>query len=99
MKPTKKINRIRIIKQKSKINTFFDENDILFWSDLWKGMPEFIQTDIKPYKTIIVHFKSQEDIINFSKLIKQNITKKTRSIYFPKNNISKYINKRYIDES
>lgn len=48
----------------------------------WQGMPEFEITDDK-YKSLIIHFLSKDDVEDFSELIKQSITEKTKSIWFP----------------
>lgn len=61
----------------------------------WQGMPEFNQPGIKPVKTIKVNFMSNVDMLKFSKLIGQQITAKTRSIYFPEVKEDLYMNKRY----
>lgn len=56
----------------------------------WRGMPEFNQPDNGAIRQIIVSFTTEEDIQSFAKLVGQNITKKTKSIWFPrreKNNV------------
>ena len=47
-------------------------------------MPEFIQEDHQPFKSILVHFENKDEIAQFSKLLEQNITECTQFIYFPK---------------
>lgn len=61
---------------------FFE--DLEEWKKYWKGMPEFVQYDESPYKSIIVHFNDEGDVENFSKLTGQKITSKTKFINFPK---------------
>lgn len=56
----------------------------LAWEDQWKGMPEFNQEDKMPWRSVKVHFKSQEDRQAFAKLIGQKLTNLTPSIWFPK---------------
>ena len=65
----------------------------------WEGMPEFHQEDKTAMKSIIVHFDSQEAIDNFAELVKQTITPKTRSIWYPKAKIDKYMDKGFVDAS
>jgi len=65
--------------------------------DEWKGMPEFNQEDKTAFKSIIVHFKNQKDVNQFSKLVEQTITEKTRSIWYPEAEIDRYADKRYVD--
>ena len=50
----------------------------------WQGMPEFQQEDLTSFRKIVVHFAKQEDIDNFSKLISQKLSEKTRAIWYPK---------------
>lgn len=69
------------------------------WKREWQGMPEFIQKDLEPYKTIYVHFENRADTEAFSKLIEQRITFNTKSIWYPQAEIGRFADKRYIDES
>ena len=52
--------------------------------DEWEGMPEFNQDDKMPIRQIIISFENKEDINKFSKLLNQNITDKTKSLWYPK---------------
>ena len=53
--------------------------------DVWDGMPEFgKKLPFDAYKTVIIHFENQNDVDKFKKLIKQEITKKTKSLWYPK---------------
>lgn len=61
----------------------------------WKGMPEFDQEDKTGAKQLIVHFKTTEDVESFARLVGQTVTEKTRSIWFPKAEIERYMDKRY----
>jgi hypothetical protein len=54
------------------------------WKKHWVGMPEFKQEENPAYKTIYVHFRNEEDYKEFSKLIDQSLTDKTKSIWHPK---------------
>ena len=65
----------------------------------WEGMPEFNQKDLSAMKAIRVNFASQEDIDKFSKLVKQKITLKTRSIWYPKAEKIDMSSELYKDES
>jgi hypothetical protein len=62
-----------------------DPNEIYTeeWKEHWQGMPEFVQEDNKPFKTVIVHFRTNEDYLEFQKLIDQKLTDKTKSIWHP----------------
>ena len=81
---------------------FFEETELAqekAWKKEWKGMPEFIQEDQSPWKSIIVHFASPGDMQAFSELVEQTITPKTQSLWYPTAEIVHMMNKRYIDES
>jgi|TARA_R100001530_G_scaffold30009_3_gene23570 hypothetical protein len=69
------------------------------WEDEWVGMPEYSNKEIKPFKTIKMHFKTEEDHLLFAQCIGQNLTEKTKSAWYPaqvKGLNSAY---RYVDES
>lgn len=61
--------------------TMFEGENNVF--DEWKGMPEFVQDSQKPFSQIIVRFRCQEDLDEFSSLINQKLTAKTKSIWHP----------------
>lgn len=66
----------------------------------WRGMPEFEQEDKGAFRTINVHFQYQEDVNQFSELIKQTISDKTKFVWFPEPPKSEsYKEKFYQDES
>lgn len=56
----------------------------LDWEKEWKGMPEYNQEILTPFKSVLVHFKNREDIDIFQDLIGQKITAKTKYIWYPK---------------
>jgi hypothetical protein len=49
----------------------------------WKGMPEFVQEDQRPFQKIIVNFKTKEDVDAFSKLIGHKLSYRADTIWFP----------------
>ena len=49
----------------------------------WKGMPEFEQPDAGPFRTLTLHFKDQASVDAFAKLIGQNLTGKTKWVWYP----------------
>ena len=61
----------------------------------WNGMPEFALEDKTAFRTLPVHFKDQEAVDAFAKLIGQKITEKTRFVHFPETEIETYADKRY----
>ncbi len=82
-----KIYRIKS-KNVEKSRGFFDsEYSKLkkeFWEEEWQNMPEFVQEQVKAYSTIKVWFVSEQDMQDFSKVIDQNLTESTKSIWYPK---------------
>jgi len=62
------------------------------WEKEWKGMPEFIQENLMPVRTLFVHFKDQADVGRFSRLLNQPITPDTKYIWYPKVDPMKVIN-------
>ncbi len=49
----------------------------------WVDMPEFVQEKKEPFAKIIIRFETEEDLHEFSKLINQKLTPKTKSIWHP----------------
>jgi hypothetical protein len=68
------------------------------WKEEWINMPEYSNEEIKPYMSIKVHFVTKEDYEEFAELVKQNLTDKTKSIWYPKKIKGKTACWRYIDE-
>lgn len=67
------------------------------WKNEWVGMPEFVQEDLTPFKTLYVHFETRADMEAFSRLVEQTVNLTTRSIWYPKAEIGHFINKRWVD--
>lgn len=68
-----------------------------WWDDIWQGMPEFIHTDLEPWRSIRVHFATPDDMRAFAKLVGQPLTAKTQSLWYPEAEIGHYSDKRYAD--
>jgi len=49
----------------------------------WQGMPEFTQDDLMAHRTIKVHFRDDQAVAEFAKLLRQQVTDKTRFLWFP----------------
>tara|TARA_R100000697_G_scaffold70251_1_gene82681 strand:- start:6257 stop:6901 length:645 start_codon:yes stop_codon:yes gene_type:complete len=68
------------------IITFDGNTDIYKASEAfeeWNEMPTFEHDNNKPYRTLYVHFYTEEQVQKFSKLIDQPITEKTKYLYIP----------------
>jgi hypothetical protein len=51
--------------------------------DEWEGMPEFEQDDLMPARSLKINFLNEVDFEEFFKLVGQNFTDKTKSIWYP----------------
>jgi len=65
----------------------------------WKGMPEFVQEDKRAFRSIIMHFDSQDDVDDFARTINQTITDKTKSLWHPYKAHERLRDLGYKDES
>jgi hypothetical protein len=79
-------------------NTLFDKLDESF-RDEWKNMPEYEQEDLTPFRTINVRFRNAKDVAIFEHLMKQKITEKQKTIWFPYAEPRIASIYRYVDES
>ena len=68
------------------------------WEDEWTDMPEYISHKKEPYRMIIMRFRNQDDVDKFEKLIEQNVTSETKSLWFPKLVFNESIKYRYLDD-
>jgi hypothetical protein len=49
----------------------------------WQDMPEFVQPASRAFRSIHVHFNSEEDVLEFAKRLVVHVTDKTRWLWFP----------------
>lgn len=96
------IGKVEIIPQPEQpAATLFDgweESQEAEWKRYWKGMPEFVQEDNHPYMKIYVSFRNEEDYNEFAELVGQKLSKKTKSIWYPKLERDANFLKRWIEE-
>jgi hypothetical protein len=59
-------------------------DEIIDAADLWKGMPEFEQDGNSEFHSLIMHFKTEQDMHAFAELVNQTINKTTKYLYYPK---------------
>lgn len=59
------------------MNNLFDEHPE------WVGMPEFVQEKKEPFKELIIRFDTEDDYLDFQRIINQKLTNKTKSIWHP----------------
>lgn len=74
---------------------FDKQNDV---NEHWASMPEFDQANQMAWRRLIVNFKNQEDLDEFSRLLNQTLTNKTRSIWYPAEMPQRSVNV-YVSES
>ena len=68
------------------------------WRKEWRGMPEFFQEDLTPYRVLNLRFRNEEDVQEFAKLVEQVITPKQKALWFPYAEFRRASHLRYVDE-
>lgn len=53
------------------------------WKQHWKGMPSYSSENFEPVKQLIINFRTMEDYNAFAEVLKQTLTPKTKSVYWP----------------
>lgn len=66
-----------------------------WWEEHWRSMPEFVQKDLEPFASVLVHFESRSAMERFARLVDQTINLTTRSIWYPKAEIGRFADKSY----
>lgn len=74
-------------------------SDVIDVNAEWSGMPEFISEDKTAFRSIVVHFPNQEAVDSFAGAVNQQITDKTRFLWYPRIEIERYADKRYAASS
>jgi hypothetical protein len=64
----------------------------------WEGMPEYEQEDQLGVKQITVHFATMEAYKQFAELVQQPLTEKTKSIWYPKADIVRNSQYRFVSK-
>jgi len=64
----------------------------------WTGMPEFEQPDARAFRSLPVHFNSQEDLDRFCEVTGLKVTPQTRYLWYPEVPVERYADKRYVTE-
>jgi len=75
--------------------SLFDKGEA--WQNEWQGMPEFVQEDQKPYRSVVVHFEKERDVQAFAKLIGQKITSKCHVLWYPEAVRADYSQQLWVD--
>jgi hypothetical protein len=66
--------------------------------DDWADMPAYDHADLSPRRSIVVNFRNQEDFDRFQVLVDQEISETKRSIWYPKAEIERYADKRWVSD-
>ena len=85
-------------KQLSLYETNDEFKDLESWKSEWFDMPEFVQEDLTSHRKVIVHFRNEEDVKAFAKLLGQNITQKQPSLWFPEMPPRRYAHLRWVSD-
>lgn len=85
-------------KSKMSFANLFGIDDRKLWEKEWQNMPEFISEERKDYAEIIVRFRNKKDLKKFSRLINQNLSERTKAIYYPALIPFQRIKHKYINE-
>jgi len=67
------------------------------WREEWHDMPEYVNENNPPFSKITIRFATEEDLNDFAKLVGQNLTPKTKSMWHPEL-VSTIGSFRYADE-
>ena len=68
------------------------------WRKHWRNMPEFENNANPSFKSVMFHFRTEEDYKEFQDLIGQKMTVKTKSAWHPKLLRDENTLKRWIEE-
>lgn len=64
----------------------------------WVGMPSFDQDNTNGVRQLIVHFETDADVALFAQLVQQQITAKTKYIWYPEHKRESTVNKAYVSD-
>lgn len=77
--------------------SFVDPDE--WWKEHWKEMPEFVQGNTEPWKTVYVHLRSREDMKVLEAVLEQRLSEKTKSVWFPAHERVNRICMGYVEEA
>jgi hypothetical protein len=66
--------------------------------EMWKDMPEYEHKDLSPFREIKIFFRNEADVKAFAILLAQNITAKTKRLWFPAAKVEQFAHLRYISK-
>ena len=65
----------------------------------WIGMPEYANEKKSSERKIIIHFRNDDDVRDFAKLLEQKITPKTKYLWYPALEEVSYFDASYVDDA
>lgn len=81
-------------------NVLFEGADDDACAKEWWGMPSFEMNDSRPSYSITVHFHSFDDVKDFCRRLEvDEVTRKTKSLWFPPENLFTPSDFEYVDDS
>tara|TARA_A100000172_G_scaffold78606_1_gene64393 strand:+ start:334 stop:606 length:273 start_codon:yes stop_codon:yes gene_type:complete len=87
------------MEDNNKQDSLFSEfEELTWWKKYWQDMPEYTQEKLEPVKQVIMSFDNYHDYFKFAELIGQNLTKKTKSAWFPKLENVSFVDKRWVQD-
>lgn len=68
------------------------------WREEWQSMPEFELKDMRPHRSLTIHFTCDEDVERFANILGVKITPKQKFYWFSKREPKTGNTKIWIDE-
>lgn len=68
------------------------------WEREWRGLPEYVQRNMHPRRSLIVHFRRKEDVEKFAELVGSKISPKTKFVWWPPARRIKSADMLYVEE-
>ena len=65
------------------------------WREHWRGMPSFEVDDQTAYQSLVVHFRNPKDREDFARLLRRNLSDRTKSVWWPREEIDRITDKRF----
>jgi hypothetical protein len=74
----------------------FDDSE--WWREHWRGMPEFVQRNEHPLRTIELYVRDREARNDLARRLGQKITDATKSLWHPEAGVKSKMNQRYVQD-
>jgi hypothetical protein len=75
--------------------------DVVDWrTDLWFGMPEFVQDSAEPVHSILIHFETMQDVERLGAILGQRLPLGPikASTWYPAKQPERYADKQWVSE-